>query len=376
VSTFPFVRLFGFEIRIHVSWAIILAAIVVTVTAQVERMAPTSEAWLRWTIGGVVGLSFLVSALAHELGHALAARRAGIEGGAVVVYVFGSAAGPILETSRPRDEILTAVAGPIVSVLIGVAFLGLAVAGAAIDTDAAVVLGQIALVIGVLNLLLGGANLLPAYPLDGGRVVRAIVWARTGDATRGLTVAAKVGRGVGIGLAVVGTVLIFLMDSVDGLMLALCGWFLVSSSRGIVRHVEVDAMLGDLAVGDVMLHDVVSVPAGLTVDTFGDQLLDGPAQSVPVTDASALVGILGARQLRRVRRDRWATTRARDLMRSVEGLPRIEPTTTLRAALDHLHRTGLDGLPVTEDGVLTGIVTRRAVAEAIRDRVIAAGGRA
>ena len=100
MSTFPFVRLFGFEIRIHVSWAIILAAIVVTVTAQVERMAPTSEPWLRWTIGAVVGLSFLVSALAHELGHALAARRAGVEGGAIVVYVFGSAAGPILGTAE------------------------------------------------------------------------------------------------------------------------------------------------------------------------------------------------------------------------------------------------------------------------------------
>ncbi len=332
-------------------------------------MAPTAEPVLRWLVGAVVGIAFLLSALAHELGHAIVARRVGVVGGPVTIYVFGSAASPLLETTRPRDEIATAVAGPIVSLVIGAAFMLIAVGGALIDQGPAVVIGQVALVIGVLNLLLGGVNLVPAYPLDGGRVVRAIVWARTGDAATGLVTAGRVGRWVGIGLAIVGTVLIFTVDSVDGLMLALCGWFLVSSSRSMVRHVAVDAMLSDLAVRDVMDRDVATIPAALTLDTFGEQVLDGSIDSIPVVDATGLVGVLGARQLRGVRRDRWAGTHVSDVMRSVDSLPSIQPETSLRAALDHLHRTGLDGLPVTDHGALAGIVTRRAVAQAIRDKM-------
>lgn len=372
MSALPLARLFGFEIRVHVSWAIILAVIAVTVVSQLGTMAPASAVALRWVVGGVIALAFLLSALAHELGHAIAARRYGAPGKTVVVYFFGGAATPTLELPTPRAEIVAALAGPAVSLGIGVGLLALAGLGALSRIDAVIPIAQVFLVIGVLNLVLGLVNLLPAFPLDGGRVARAIGWRRAGDPAAGLHLAARIGRVLGIGLAAVGVVMILTLDSIDGLMIALCGWFLVSSSRAVERTAAVDALLAGLRVSDVMDRDVKSVPAGLTLDTFAAQVLDAPGGSLPVVSGTDLVGVLGERQVRRVRRDRWSATRAGDLMTAAAGLPAIDPETTVRAALDHLHRTGLDGLPVLEAGSLAGVVTRRAVAEAIRSRLAAA----
>lgn len=369
MSTLPIARVLGFEIRVHVSWAVILAIIVVTVESQVELLAPTVEATLRWAVGGIVAAMFLLSALAHELGHAIVARRAGMPGGPVVVFFFGGAATPTLEAARPRDEVAAALAGSAVSVGIGLVFLILAGLGELIG-GSTVGVGRIALVVGLMNVVLGGVNLLPAYPLDGGRVIRALAWARTGDPNRGLRVAASSGRYLGILLATIGIVSILAIDSIDGLMLALAGWFFVSSARVIERSADVERLLEGLLVGDVMDRDVSGVPPGLTLDTFADQVLQGEAAtSVPVMRGVDLLGMIGARQIRGVRRARWPETRAQDLMVSGAALPNVGPEMGLRTVLEHLHRSGLDGLPVIESGVLTGIVTRRAVAEAVRDRL-------
>jgi hypothetical protein len=234
-------------------------------------------------------------------------------------------------------------------------------------------MGRIALVIGAMNLLLGGVNLLPAFPLDGGRIVRGLAWARTGDSGRALQIAASSGRYLGILFATAGIVGILLVDSVDGLMLAVCGWFIVSSASAVERSAAVDLALEGISVADVMEHDVSGVPPGLTLDTFADQILDSAAPaSVAVLRGPDLLGMVGAKQVRRIRRDRWANTRAEDLMVSGDALPSVAPETSLRDALERFHRSGLDGLPVLEAGALTGIVTRRAVAkalaEAARDR--------
>jgi Zn-dependent protease/predicted transcriptional regulator len=378
MNALPIARLFGFEIRVHVSWAIILAVIGVTAATQATLIAPEIGVTGGWIIGTVVAASFLLSALAHELGHALAARHVGLPGGPVIVYFFGGAATSRLETTRPRDEVVVAVAGPIVSLVAGAGVMVIALAGELAASGPLFVIGRVALVIGVMNLLLGGVNLLPAFPLDGGRIVRGLAWARTGDPSRALSIAASSGRYLGILFATAGIVGILIVDSLDGLMLAVCGWFIVSSASAIERSAAVDVMLEGISVADIMDHDVSGIPPGLTLDTFADQILDGSSQSsVPVLRGLDLLGMVGAKQVRRIRRDRWANTRAEDLMVSGDALPSVGPETSLRDALDRFHRSGLDGLPVLEAGALTGIVTRRAVAKALaeagRDRLRTGG---
>jgi Zn-dependent protease/predicted transcriptional regulator len=370
VNGLPVARLFGFEIRIHLSWALILAIIAVTVATQVGRVDPESSAAVRWLVGGVVAGVFLLSAIAHELGHAVAARRAGMPGGPVVVYFFGGAASPRTTATRPRDEIVTALAGPLVSIVLGVLLLVPTVVGEVVGGGPVQVVGRISFLVGGMNILLGLANLIPAYPLDGGRVARGIAWGRRGDSQRGLRTALRVGRWVGMLMGVIGIVVILLLDAIDGLMLALAGWFFVSTNRALERGVDFDRVIEGLNVADVMDRDVATVPPGLSVDTFAMQVLDGTSSpSLPVVDDGRLVGVIGLTQLRRLRPDRWAQTRTGDVMVGEAALPDVGPETSLRTVLDELGRSGLDGLPVLEAGRLAGIVTRDAVARAIQERL-------
>jgi Zn-dependent protease/predicted transcriptional regulator len=369
MTALPVARLFGLEIRIHVSWALILAVIAVTVATQLDELAPTSGDAARWLVGFAAALLFLLTAVAHELGHAIVARRAGMPTGPLVVYFYGSAASPSRVAERPRDEILAAVAGPFVSLALGAVLVGLAGVASGLGGTPATMIAEVALVVGLMNLILGGVNLLPAFPLDGGLVARGLAWWRTGDPDRGLRIAAKVGRRVGVMLALAGFLVVLMVNSIDGLMLALCGWFLHSSGRAVERNAEVDAILEGIHVSDVMERDVSGVPPGLTLDTFGEQLLDGSASSLPVMRGDQLVGMLGTEQVRRVRRDRWPDTHAEDLMITGDALPAVAPSSSLRTATESLRRSGLDGIPVLEAGVLAGILTRRVVADAIRARM-------
>jgi Zn-dependent protease len=369
----PLARLFGFEIRIHLSWALILAVILVSVSAQVSAVSPSTAEPVRWLIGAIVALAFLLSALAHELGHALAARRAGIGGGVIVVYFFGGTATPGVEAPRPRDEILIGLAGPLVSLLIGGVLLAAAATVAALDPDL-IGLGQVVLVVAVLNLVLGGLNLVPAFPLDGGRIVQGIAWSRTGDPRRAMRLAARSGRLVGWVIAAIGVAVVLVVDEIDGLMLAIIGWFLTTAAKQVERRADLDDLLENMSVADVMDADVTGVPAGLTLDTFASQMLDGTvASSLPVMRDNELVGVVGASQLRRVGQKRWAEMRAEDLMVGLDRLPLVGPETPLRGAFDELRRSGLDGLPVIGSAGFAGILTRRAVIRTLQERAAVKG---
>jgi len=368
VNGIPVARLFGFEIRIHGSWVLIIALVAVLVVGQLEATSPEIPVAIRWLVGGTIAGAFLVSVLAHELGHGIVARRRGIEVGPITLFFFGGSASFQLESDRPRDEAAIALAGPLVSLAIGASFLGAAIVADATGSGPLRAAGTVALVLAVLNLVLGGANLVPAYPLDGGRIVRAIVWQRTGDERRGAAAASTAGRYVGWVLVGSGIVIMFAGDTLDGLMLGLSGWFLGSASRAINRRLAVQDLLEDVRVDEVMERDVATVPPQLTVDTFADRLLNGDGMALPVVQDEALVGLIGVSQLRRLRRRLWPTTRAQDLMVAPPSLPVVEPGDSAWSAMDRLRRTGLDGLPVVAGAGLLGLVTRRGLAAMVQSR--------
>jgi Zn-dependent protease/CBS domain-containing protein len=369
VNGIPVARLFGFEIRIHFSWIFIVALIAVFVADRIAQLEPASSVLVRWVIGGAIAGAFLLSVLAHELAHAIVARRRGVEVGPITVYFFGGSASFQLESDKPRDEAAIALAGPVVSLVIGGILVLVALLAGTTTDPVAEVIGAVAIVLAALNLLLGGVNLVPAYPLDAGRLVRAVVWARTGDERRGAQAAASTGRFAGWTMIGAGLLLIFLERQTDGLMLGISGWALSSASRGITRRLAVQDLLKDVRVGDVMERDVATVPPNLTVDVFADRVLDAAqGGAVTVLRDDEVVGLVGARQLRRLARRAWATTRAEDLMVTPPALPLVGPDDTLWSALDRLRRTNLDGLPVVEGLALLGVVTRRAIVATIQTR--------
>jgi Zn-dependent protease/predicted transcriptional regulator len=369
VNGIPVARLLGFEIRIHPSWIFIVALVAVIVEGQVRVLAPEIDVVSGWVIGAATAGAFLLSVLAHEVAHGIVARRRGIDVGPITLYFFGGSASFQLESDRPRDEAAIALAGPLASLVIGALLVLVALALYVTREPAVEPALVIALLLAVLNLILGGVNLIPAYPLDGGRVVRAVVWARKGDEREGARAAAASGRYVGWALIAGGLVLVLRGNVVDGLMLGLSGWFLGGASRGIARRLAVQELLKDVRVGDVMDKEVGTVSPHLTVDTFADRLLEGgEGIAMPVLRDEVVVGLIGASQLRRLGRKAWQTTRAEDLMVAPPTLPLVGPEDTLWSALDRLRRSGLDGLPVVEGVRLLGVVTRKAIVATIQSR--------
>ena len=277
---------------------------------------------------------------------------------------------------NPGDDLAIAVAGPATSIGLGAALAVGATALGALGGAVSLVVAQVLAVLAVLNLILGLVNLIPAYPLDGGRIVRAFAWRRTGLERDGWRAAAATGRAVGALVIVGGAALILAGEVTNGAMVALSGWFLLLSARAIGERVKVNDLIGDLTVGDVMERDGPTVHRDLTVDTFADQLLDGevPTTAIPVLQDDAVVGILGVRQVRRLRPAERTTARVEDVMARPPRLPFVAPGDGLIAAVERLQRAGLDGLPVVSDAHLVGVLTRRSIGLAVQARIAARRG--
>jgi CBS domain-containing protein len=260
-----------------------------------------------------------------------------------------------------------------VSVVVGATLALVGILLQASGDSVLVAAGIVVLLLAVLNLILGAVNLVPAFPLDGGRLVHAIVWARTGDERRGARAVAFAGRAVGWSLAGVGLALIINNDLPNGAMLGLAGWLLATTARGIERRLVVESLLRDVKVDEVMERDVPTIPSQLTVDTFADQLLGGESTAVPVVRGDDVIGVIGASQLRRVGRRRWPTLRAEELMTALRDGAFLAPGDGLWPALQRLRRAGVDGLPVLDGSALAGVLTLRGVAVAIQNRAKVAG---
>ncbi len=366
----PIARIRGIEIRVQLGWIFVVALVAALAVIEVGEAVPTLAAPVQWLLGGAVGLAFFGSAMVHDLAHALTARRRGVDVQSVLVSFFGGTAPGEPESAVAADDLAIAASGPIVSTLIGLTLGAIAVGMGAAVGEFGRAGAQLVALLAALNLLIGMVNLVPAYPLDGGRIVRAMAWRRTGSLARGWAVASRTGRLSGLVAVAIGGGLFLAGEVTNGGMVALSGWFLILSSRAIRERLKVDALIGDLSVGDVMERDPATIHPGLTVDTVAGQLLDNESttSAVLVVDGTEVVGILGVREVRRLRPAARGTTRVRDAMVRAPRMPVVGPDARLLDALERLQRSGLDGIPVIDDGRLLGVLTRRAVGKVVHLR--------
>jgi Zn-dependent protease/predicted transcriptional regulator len=369
----PVARILGFEVRLHISWLFIVAIVTVTVADRITSFQPQIDPVASWTIGFVGSLGFMFTAIAHELAHAVAARRDGTETVVIVVNFIGSPAAVDVIASSPRSEAVVAVAGPAASAAIGAGFCLVAIA----LLNLAGPIGPFAdvlVIVGALDLLLAAINLVPAFPLDGGRLVRAAGWARTGDPRAGTRLAGVVGRWTGRSLLIVGLAIILAGDVVDGVMIALVGWFLMASARSVERFAVLDELVQGVRVGEAMEQHLETVTPQLTLDTFASSILDGTVgPALPVVHDDAVVGIVGLAQVRAVPRRSWPSTRIADVMVGGAAMPTAAPDDRLTDALESLRRSHLDGLPVLDGSTLRGVLTRRSIAAILHARADARG---
>jgi Zn-dependent protease/CBS domain-containing protein len=369
----PVARLFGIEIRISLAWAVLAAVVTLIGAQQAAVMAPGMAVPLQWVIGGAVALGFLVSVVAHELAHALIGRRRGVESSTIMLGFIGGLAPLSIQAGRPVDELAIALAGPLLSLIVAAVVLPAAVVAGMAGPGLGAIAGGLVLV-GGLNLILGLISLVPGLPLDGGRVVRALAWAQSGDPDRAGRITARVGRMLGWGTVGVGVALVLAEQVTAGLLLLSLGWLVATGGRTLDRRLDLEILLRGATVGETMQTDGPRIPPNLTVDTFADRY-QGPdaVTAVPVVEDERALGVIGAKRLRRLGRRRLGTVRAMDVMAAPPQAPFLSAGDALWDAVDTLNQAGLDGLVVVEDGRFIGIITREAVAKVIRDRVQARG---
>ena len=362
-------RILGFEIRLHASWIFIVAIVTATVAGRLGEFQPDLSQPLVWTIGLLGSLGFLLTVIIHELAHAIAARRDGSTIDTLVVQFIGSPQAADVSATSPRAEAAIALAGPVSSLVIGAALTGSTVALLELVGEGAAPIADVLFIVGALNLVLAGVSILPSFPLDGGRLVRAIAWAATRSLPKGTKVAGFVGRWFGRGLIAVGLGLIILGSPIDGLMVGLAGWFLLTASRSVERYVVLEDLIADAVVGDAMEPELKTLAPQLTLDTFADELLDGSVgPALPVVRGGEVVGIVGTAEVRRIGRKAWPETRAEDVMIRPPDLLTVGPDEALSLAIDRLRTSRLEGLPVLDAGALRGVLTRRSVAELLHAR--------
>jgi Zn-dependent protease len=354
----PLGRIAGFPVKVHWSVLVILWlftwSLASTLPGTVKGYSPVVY-WLAGTCGAVVLLTSLV---AHELAHAVVARRMGVGVGSVTLWLFGGVTTLHGEAKTPKAAFRIAFAGPATSLALSAAFAGLAIA---LETAgaAAIVVSVARWLVGI-NLLLGLFNLLPGAPLDGGRVVRAYLWHRHGDRVRAAVGAARAGRVVAIILIILGLAEFLAGGLVGGVWLAFIGWFLFVAAREEETQVTTRQALVGLRVADAMTAQPHTAPGWLTVEDFIERYLLGNRHSAyPVADRDgSIVGLVTLSQLRDVAASRRATTSVREIALPLHSVPTAAPLEPLTLLIERLAAAGHGSRALIIDGgKVVGIVT-------------------
>ncbi len=357
-------RLFGIPIYVHFSWVVIFALIAWTLaTGYFPEKDPDLPVISYWARGLVASLLFFLSILLHELGHSLVARRNGIAIHSITLFIFGGVAHLERDVPDGRTEFRVAAAGPLVSLLLAAVFLGASTIG---------VLGPgtraVTRYLAMINLVVAVFNLVPAFPLDGGRLLRGLLWGWLG---RGRATRAAAGAGTAFAYFLIGLGALNLVrgDGVSGMWDVLIGWFLKDAARDASRQVQVDEALSGVTVGEAMITGLVTLPADISVaEAISEHFLRTGYGAYPVVRGEAVVGLVVLRDILPIPPEERETTSVQAAMRPVDPSLLAAPGDLVTEALARMGSAGLGRLLVVDEGRLVGLLSARAVARQLEIR--------
>jgi Zn-dependent protease/predicted transcriptional regulator len=358
-SQIPLGRVFGIKVGLHYSWFLIALLIVLSLSSQFHASNPGWGDNVILTLAIVTAILFFVSLLLHELAHSLVATANNLPVKEITLFALGGVSQIEKEPASAAVEFWMTIVGPLTSAAIGGLCLILAdvVGDPSSDPWVAMVLW-----LGYINLSLAAFNLIPGYPLDGGRVLRAVIWWKTGDADRATRFAAAVGQVVAFGFIAVGVFRYFGGAGLGGLWIAFIGWFLLQASRESYVQVGLAHALKGLRVADVMTQDCPTIEGGLNVAQFVEQqLLRTGRRCFMVVDGTQIIGMVTPHEVRHLDRAKWAILSVRDIMRPLASLRAVTRETPLTSALASMSRDDLNQLPVMANGRLEGVLSRAQV---------------
>lgn len=357
IKRFKLFTLLGFDIYIDLSWFIIAILIVWSLAsslfpANYPDLPPSSY----WTMGVVGALGLFVSIVLHELGHAVMARQFDMPMKGITLFIFGGVAEMTSEPPSAKAEFAVAVAGPIVSVALAVACYFGSVVGVAAGLPIEIV--GILWYLGLINGIVVAFNLIPAFPLDGGRVLRSILWAAQGSLRSATRISSSIGSAFGVFLIIFGVFSIFGGNPIGGIWLCLIGLFLRGAAQMSYQQVLVRRALEGEPIGRFMHTDVRSVDTRMSLEQMVDDYIYRHHHKLyPVTDQGHLIGCVGVSDIKQVPRDEWSNKTAGEIAQPCSERNTISPHTDAIDALTQMSRDGVSRLMVVEDGELKGMIT-------------------
>ena len=365
-TTFRLGRLAGVDIGVHWSVLIIFGLLAWSLSAsRFPAEYPGNPAWAYVVAGVAAAVVFFLGLLAHEVSHAVVARRNGLAVEGITLWVFGGVARLRGEARTPGVDLRIAGVGPLVSLLIGVGFGAVAVVLAAAD-NTGLVFGTFAWLAGI-NVVLAVFNVLPAAPLDGGRLLRAALWKWRGDRTWAAISAARAGRVLGLLLIFFGLWQFLAGAAIGALWLALIGWFLIGAAAAEERQARLGGALGGMRVAEIMSTQPETAPADLTIAELIDRhLWTSRHQAFPLVDDGRPVGLVTLNRIKSVPPDRRATTTLRDIACARDELTLASPDEPVTDLLPRLNRCA-DGRALVVSGEqLVGIVSPSDISRAVQ----------
>ncbi len=370
--TFPIANVRGIPIRFHVSAAVAFAALVLMLaSAYLPSILPAERGPTYWSVGFISTFFLFLSTIAHELGHSLVARARGIPVESITLVLFGGSSDIRRDNEKPLDELLIAVSGPGVSLLIAALAAGARYGIPNQSQPLTLFLESVVL----LNIWLGCFNLLPTLPLDGGRALRGLLWRQTGDYRRATHIASLVGRGVAAALLTGGVALFIIsldaerspVTSIWGYeprlvaLVAVAGaWFLNGGARSAYRQVELQGRFAGVKVSDLMTPDPATIAPWTRLEEVVAQhfLQRGERAVAVVREGDTLVGLVTYRDVRKAPRAEWASRAAGEVMTPADRLVTVSPSDPADLAVRHMAQRHLNQLPVVLDGRLVGMIAR------------------
>jgi Zn-dependent protease/CBS domain-containing protein len=360
-GNFTIGRFGGIEVRLNWSLIAVFALIVWSLTDGVfpsQNPGLSHGTYLAMAI--VAAVLFLASILLHELGHSWVARHEGIEVDSITLWLFGGVSQFKGRFASPGAEFRVAATGPLVSIVLGGVFVLIALAHPPSYVDG------VAAWLGYINLILGVFNLLPASPLDGGRVLHAALWRAKGDFAWATRVASEIGQGFGYLFIALGIVMFVFQGSFSGAWLAFIGWFLLQGARAEARYVATEQALGGLRVRDLMVRDPVTVDADSTIGRFMDDVAwSHRFTTYPVLDGGRPVGLLAFASVAAIPRSEWDTRRVRDTMTPLDEVPVLTENEQAVDALAALSAPRANRGLVVDNGHLAGLLSVSDLARAL-----------